>query len=328
MRVTSIVIAAAGLLVAGYPSKAQNFYRSKTIKLVVSSQVGASYDSYARILARHMPRHIPGQPGIVVQNAPGAEGLMAANNLYNAAERDGTTIGVLNRATVLASLIGNEQVRFKSEQFNWLGTAASFEDNAYLFVIKATLPYLDVESLRTSTTPLHVGNSGSPLVTLLKHGLHLNIKLVEGYGRNTLDLAFERGEVDGVGIAYANLIARRPTWIKKQHRPPLDPIRSHERFALLPDVPTGREIARNEEERVWCIDGGKPADRLSVRLASDGAARSRGTHSQGLPRHDARPGLPGGCDQGPARLFAQRRRQHSGNYQQHGTHVAGDHYAL
>src|SRR5262249_1860973 len=153
MRVFLVAITAASLVAAGNSSRAQDFYRGKTIKLVAGSQVGASYDSYARIVARHMPRHIPGQPIIVVQNVPGAEGLMAANNLYNLAERDGTTIGVLNRATVLASIVGNEQARFKSERFNWLGTAASFQDNAYLFVIRAALPYSDVESLRRSTAP-------------------------------------------------------------------------------------------------------------------------------------------------------------------------------
>ena len=249
MRVAVIAAATFSLLFSAHLSMAQDFYRGKTIKLIAGSQVGASYDSYARILARHMPRHLPGQPTIVVQNMPGAEGLAAANNLYNLAERDGTTIGVLNRATVLASLVGNEQARFKSELFNWLGTTASFEDNAYLFVIRAALPYQHVESLRTSATPLHVGNSGSPLVTLLKSGLHLNINLIEGYGKSELDLAFERGEVDGVGIAYANLVARHPTWLKNKFIRPLIQFGRSERFSVFPDVPTAREVARNPEER-------------------------------------------------------------------------------
>jgi tripartite-type tricarboxylate transporter receptor subunit TctC len=249
MRFVLAAITAAVVLVAGHMSSAQEFYRGKTIRLIAGSQVGASYDSYARIVARHMPRHIPGQPIIVVQNVPGAEGLMAANNLFNLAERDGTTIGVLNRATVLASIVGNEQARFKSEQFNWLGTAASFQDNAYLFVIRAALPYRDVDSLRSSPEPLHVGNSGSPLVTLLKLGLHLNVKLIEGYGKSELDLAFERGEVDGVGIAYANLMARHPNWIKNKVARPMIQFGRTQRFEVFPDVPTAREVARDGEER-------------------------------------------------------------------------------
>jgi tripartite-type tricarboxylate transporter receptor subunit TctC len=244
--VAAVLAAAIG---APQHAQAQDFFRGKTIKLIAGSQVGASYDSYARILARHMPRHIPGQPRIIVQNLPSSEGLVAANSLYNLAERDGTAMGILNRSSVLAALIGNEQARYKAELFNWLGTPASFEDNAYLFVIRAALPYQTVEALRTAPTPLHVGNSGSPLITLLKHGLSLNVNIVEGYGKSELDLAFERGEVDGVGIAYANLIARHPHWIERKFIRSLIQFGRVQRFAAFPEVPTAREVARSAEER-------------------------------------------------------------------------------
>jgi tripartite-type tricarboxylate transporter receptor subunit TctC len=246
-----LALIAAVLALAGVPQQllAQDFYRGKGIKLIIGSQVGASYDSYARILARHMPRHIPGQARIIAQNLPSSEGLVAANSIYNLAERDGTVMAILNRSSVLAALIGNEQARYKAERFNWLGTPASFEDNAYLFVIRAALPYQSVEALRAAPTPLHVGNSGSPLITLLKHGLSLNVNIVEGYGKNELDLAFERGEVDGVGIAYANLIARHPHWLERKLVRPLIQFGRVQRFAPFPDVPTAREVARNAEER-------------------------------------------------------------------------------
>jgi tripartite-type tricarboxylate transporter receptor subunit TctC len=248
MRKLAIAIMIAALLSA-LPATAQDFFRGKTIKLIAGSAVGASYDSYARLVASHMPRHIPGEPKIIVQNVPGAGGLLAANTLYNLAERNGATMGVLNRSTVLASIIGNEQARYKSEDFNWLGTAASFDDNAYLFVIRAALPYKTLEDLRTAATPVHVGNSGSPLISLLKYGLALNLKLIEGYGRTELDLAFERGEVDGIGIAYANLVARHPDWLGGGFIRPLVQFGRTERFAAFPDVPTAREAARNPEER-------------------------------------------------------------------------------
>jgi tripartite-type tricarboxylate transporter receptor subunit TctC len=238
----------AGAIIATAPAQADDFYRGKTIKLIAGSQVGASYDSYARLVARHMPRHIPGNPKIIVQNIPGAEGLMAANNLYNLAGRDGTTVGVINRSTVLASIIGSEQARYKAELFNWLGTTASFQDNAYLFVIRASLPIKTIEQLRTSSVPLHVGNSGSPLVTLLKYGLSLNVKIIEGYGKTELDLAFERGEVDGVGIAYANMIARHPDWLDRKLIRALVQFGRIDRFAKFPEVPTAREVARDPAE--------------------------------------------------------------------------------
>jgi tripartite-type tricarboxylate transporter receptor subunit TctC len=238
----------AGVLGAISSANAEDFYQGKTIKLIAGSQVGASYDSYARIVARHMPRHIPGKPTIIVQNLPAAHGLVAANDLYNLVARDGTTMGVLNRSIVLSSIIGDEKARFKSERFNWLGTAASFADNAYLFVIRAALPQMTIDDVRKPGSPLHVGNSGSPIIAMLDRGLGLNIKMINGYGKSELDLAFERGEVDGVGIAYANLVARHPNWLKKNFIRPLVQFGRVARFSKFPDVPTGREVARNPEQ--------------------------------------------------------------------------------
>jgi tripartite-type tricarboxylate transporter receptor subunit TctC len=245
---SAFVLALVAMLAA--PSLcAQEPFAGKTLKLIVGSAVGASYDSYARIVARHMSGRIPGRPRIVVQNLPGAEGLLAANNLYNLAERDGATFGVINRATVLASIIGNEQARYKSELFNWLGTTASFEDNAYLLVVRSALPIRTIDDLRNAPAPVHVGNSGSPLVSLLKGGLSLNVNIIEGYGKSDLDLAFERGEVDVIGIAYANLQARHPDWIPRNFIRVLVQFGRIERFSALPDVPTAREIARTEQEK-------------------------------------------------------------------------------
>jgi hypothetical protein len=149
---------------------------------------------------------------------------------------------------VLASIIGSEQARYKTELFNWLGTTASFQDNAYLFVIRASLPHKTIESLRTTAVPIHVGNSGSPLVTLLKSGLSLNVKIIEGYGKTELDLAFERGEVDGVGIAYANMIARHPDWLDRTFMRALVQFGRVDRFSKFPEVPTAREVARDPTE--------------------------------------------------------------------------------
>jgi tripartite-type tricarboxylate transporter receptor subunit TctC len=244
-----LAVLSAVLACVAQPAAAQEFYRGKTIRLITGSAVGASYDSYARILSRHMPRYIPGSPRIIVQNMPSADGLVASNNLFNLAEKDGTAAGVLNRSSIVAAITGNPQARYKAEQFNWLGTTASFEDNAYLFVIRSSLPYRSVDDLRRVREPIHVGNSGSPLIELLREAFDLNIKLVYGYGKSELDLAFERGEVDGVGIAYANLLARHPEWLDKNIARVLLQFGRIERFSRFPDVPTAREAARSDEDR-------------------------------------------------------------------------------
>ena len=115
-------------------------YPSKTIRLIVGNATGGSYDAYARIIARHMGKYIPGAPTIIVFNMPGADGIISANHLYNLADKDGTTIGTFNRYIALMKLLGNDQAQFVPEHFGWLGTTASYSDNAYLFVIRAALP--------------------------------------------------------------------------------------------------------------------------------------------------------------------------------------------
>src|SRR6202051_5115614 len=101
-----------------------DIYRGKKISLVTSASVGGGYDQYARLLAKHMPRHIPGEPSIIVQNMVGAEGLRAANYIYNVAPQDGTVIGGLSRNTGLARFydFNNAGVQFDARKFHWLGS--------------------------------------------------------------------------------------------------------------------------------------------------------------------------------------------------------------
>ena len=217
------------------------------MRLVVGAQAGASYDIYSRLIARHMGKHIPGEPTIVVQNMNSAGGLAAANYLYNGAAKDGTVIGTFQRSLIFDSIVKNPMAQFKIEKFNWLGTPASMENNAYLFIIRAGLPYTTIDDLRKAEPPIAVGVVNSPTF-ILKAAFGLSVKIIPGYGKNALDLAFERGEVDGEGITYANLLSRRPQWVTSKLARPMIQFGSPKRLAGLPDVPTARELARDPQE--------------------------------------------------------------------------------
>lgn len=271
----SIVLSAAGLSGAS----AQDFYKGKSVKLIVGAAAGGGYDSHSRLVSRHMTRHIPGNPGIVVMNMPAAGGLVATNHVYAIADKDGSAIGLFNRYSVLAGILGNEQARFKVEEFNWLGTPASYSDNAYLFVIRAALPQRTIEDLRNADPPLSVGNVGSAPVRVLKEALGLNLKIIEGYkGSNELDLAFERGEVDGHTVGWANMLSRQPEWIEKGFVRPMIQFGRIDRLPALKDVPTAREVARTPEDRAliefteapllmafpFAAPPGVPADRVAI----------------------------------------------------------------
>lgn len=225
----------------------ESFFRGKVVRIIVGAEAGASYDIYSRLISRHIGKHIPGRPSVVVQNMNAAGGLVAANHLFNVAEKDGTIIGTFQRNSVLDSVTQNPHARFRAEEFNWLGTPASMDGNAYLFIIRHNLPYRTIEDLRKADPPLHVGVVNSP-IHILRVAFGLNVKIIVGYGKNALDLAFERGEVDGNGITYANLVSRKPQWVEKNLMRPMIQFSSDTRLKELPNVPTAREIARNAEE--------------------------------------------------------------------------------
>src|SRR5689334_17771033 len=112
-----------------------DFYKGKRVNLIVSYGTGGGYDVYARVLARHMPKYIPGNPNIVVQNMPGAGSLRGANFLYNVAPRDGTTFGTFARNMPLLGLIkSNQNVQFDPTKFTWLGSSSSFANDAYVLL--------------------------------------------------------------------------------------------------------------------------------------------------------------------------------------------------
>ena len=197
-----------------------NFYRGKTVRLVVGAQAGASYDIYSRLIARHMGKHIPGEPTIVVQNMNSAGGLAAANYLYNGAAKDGTVIGTFQRSLIL---IPSSKIQWRNSRLRsstgW-GPRPAWRTMLTSSLSGQGLPYTTIDDLRKAEPPIAVGVVNSPTF-ILKAAFGLSVKIIPGYGKNALDLAFERGEVDGEGITYANLLSRRPQWVTSKLARPM-----------------------------------------------------------------------------------------------------------
>lgn len=249
-----LAIAATATLTAICPplAGAQDFYQGKTLRIIVGSSTGGGYDSYARLIARHIGPYIPGNPNSIVVNMPGGDGTIAANHLFNIAEKDGTVIGVLNRYVVLMKLLGSEQAKFNPEEFGWIGSTASYSasDNAYLFVVRSALPHKNIADLRNPAMPLHVGTSGTDVPAILKEALGLNIKLVSGYrGSDDLELAFNRGELDAHTTAWSGIQSRHADWLKTNYIRPLIQVGRITRSTALPDVPTARELAQSSDDK-------------------------------------------------------------------------------
>ena len=203
MRLVLGLIAA----LAAAPAPAQ-YYSGKTVTIVVGYKTGGGYDATARVLARHLPKHIPGKPSVIVQNMPGANSIIAANHVYAVTKPDGLTIGTFNRNLPIAQLTKVEGVKFDMAKFAWVGSAAS---ECTVLAIRADLPYKTFEDLRKSKQQIVIGATGPGASTydfplLLKEFLGVNIKLVSGYQSSAyIMLAVERKEVDGRAGSFTSI---------------------------------------------------------------------------------------------------------------------------
>ncbi len=247
-RLQTLALSAFMVCLLLSPGVAQDFYRGKTIKLLVGASPSGGYTLHGRTLSRFMSKHIPGNPTIVLVNMPSGRGIAATNHLYNVAEKDGTVFGLFNRYTVLLPILGAEQAKYKSEEFNWLGTTASYSDNAYLFVINGNSKVNDIESMRKANPPLNVGVVGASPIQVINEALVLNLKIIHGYTTDNLDIAFENGEVDGHTIGYSTLLSRKAYWFEKKIAKPMIQFGRTTRHPELKDVPTARELAKTPDQ--------------------------------------------------------------------------------
>jgi tripartite-type tricarboxylate transporter receptor subunit TctC len=203
MRFTSIASILAGLfvLLAQSPASAQSdFYKGKTITVVVGTRVGGSIGNTSLIVSRHLGKYIPGNPSVILRQMPGGAHLNATNNVFNVAEADGLTILGGNPAIAMAQLAQVKQVRFDVQQFQWLGSTGP---DGTMFAIRASLPYKTFKDLQTAKDEIVVGTTGPgsnshDVPLLLKEFAGARFKLIAGFQANgDIRLALERGEADG-----------------------------------------------------------------------------------------------------------------------------------
>jgi len=241
MKRRQLLIAAIGLAAA--PLVMAQSFSGKTVTIIVGYKPGGGYDATARMLARHLPKHIPGRPAVIVQNMPGANSVIAANHLYNVAKPDGLTIGTFNRNLPIAQLTGVEGVKYDITKFAWIGSAAN---ESTILAIRADLPYKTFEELRKAKEQVVIGSTGPGANThdfplLLKDLLGVNLKIVSGYSSSAdIMLAVERKEVDGRAGSYTSLLPFierklvRPIVRARTTEPGIDQLPVDESFAPNP----------------------------------------------------------------------------------------------
>jgi tripartite-type tricarboxylate transporter receptor subunit TctC len=227
----------------------ESFYSGKNIQLLIGYSPGGGYDIYARVLARHMSRHIPGHPTIVAQNMPGAGSLKLANYLFAVAPKDGTVVGTFARGMAMEPLLGGAGARFDASKFTWIG---SITDEVSVCAFWHTSPiHTWDDMLKQNFT---VGGTGSGADTdvfpnVLRNMFHAKLKLVTGFpGGADIILALERGEVNGrCGWSWSSLISRNRTLYETQqiYVPVQMAMRKHED---LPNTPLIMDMTKDPKE--------------------------------------------------------------------------------
>jgi tripartite-type tricarboxylate transporter receptor subunit TctC len=245
-----LVAALAGATLSADAQAPDNFYKNRQVRLIIGANTGSSFDSYGRLLAAHLGRHIPGNPTIVPSNMPGASGISSAAFLYSAAPKDGSVIGTFNDNMPLRQVLEPEAVRFDLAGLNWLGAMGN--SVATLITWHAS-SVKTLDDAKTKTVVLGaLGNDGGNAVypLLLNKYLGTRFKLVLGYpGGNTLQLAMERGEIDGRGaVVWSGFKANYPHWIAEKKINVLLQV-GLAKDKELPDVPLLIDLAKTPQER-------------------------------------------------------------------------------
>ncbi len=251
MRFKSLVITAAMTIAAAGLSHADDFYKGKTIRVIVGGSAGGGFDIYTRAMARHMGKNIPGNPALLVENMTGAGTLIAAKYLHSSAKPDGLAFGIFNGALILSGALGNKSVDFDMRELEYLGVPV--QDNTVCALRKES-GVTNMDQWFAAKTPLKLGglspgNSTSDVARIIAAALNLPIQLVEGYkGTNEIRLAADAGELHGACWAWETL---KVAWSQAIPAGDVIPVLqvTAKKITELPNAPMALDLAKSEEAR-------------------------------------------------------------------------------
>lgn len=226
------------------------FYKGKELTIYVAFSAGGGYDTYARLLSRHIASHLVGNPTTVVQNMPGAGGLKLTNYLYNIAPKDGSAIGIIEPGSSFEPLYGNADAKFDATKFTWIGGINSEISTCQAWHTSPVKSFDDAlkSEMIVGGTGSNDGNVIYPRV--LNNVFGTKFKLIAGYtGTNDIMMAMERGEVHGIcGLFWSSILARNAKWLNEGKIIPLVQL-GLEKHPKFPNVPLALDMAKTEEER-------------------------------------------------------------------------------
>jgi tripartite-type tricarboxylate transporter receptor subunit TctC len=259
-----ICISATSVMISAFsPALADDYFKGKRISIIVGSGPGG-FDYYARLLAHHMGRHIPGKPTIIVQNMPGAGGLLAANHIYNIAAKDGTAIGYVTQNLGVEEALKTDGVRYKTAKLKWIGRISKSTNLTVMWHTSRVKTIKDAMTIKSNLASTGAMSPTTMYPTLVAKVLGAKFNVIKGF-KSAVDasLAMERGEVEGTTVAWNTLKTQKPQWLSDKK---VNVIVQYAlaRHSELQDVPTIIDLGRNAKER----------ELLSVFMSGDVIGRS------------------------------------------------------
>ena len=252
-RLAACGLAAVALLIIPVAAQAQtpaDFYKGKTVEFYIGYSAGGAYDLYARMISRHMGRHIPGNPQVVVKNMEGAGSQRLANWLYAAAPKDGTVFGATSRAMAFDPLLGSRTAQYDAARFNWIGSANDEVSVCVSWHTSGVTRWEDVLARELAIGSTGTGDDTYQFPRFVNNALGSKFKIITGYpGGNDVSFAMERGEVSGrCGWSWSSIKATRMNWFEQKI------IHVLMQFSLakhpdLPNVPLITDLAKDDEQR-------------------------------------------------------------------------------
>ena len=248
--VASIAIAVFAASGTAAAQDAASFYAGQTIRMIIGYPTGGSNDIYARTVAQHIGRHIPGSPRVIAVNMPGAGSMLAANHLFAAAPRDGSVIASVSQGIPLQAKLNYPEVRYEAAKFNWIGRMAQSTSVTMVWHASKAMTFADALRNEVTLSATGAGSTVTIYPNVMNELLKTRFKLIMGYkGSGEGMLAMQRGEVDGHSTTWEAVKAVHPDWVPKgqvrvlvQH--------AINRHSELPDVPTSVELTTNPDDRV------------------------------------------------------------------------------
>ena len=230
-------------------ARADDFYAGKTITIVTSTGVGGTYDVSARAISRHMGRYIPGNPGIVVQNMPGAGNVLATNFMAVNAPKDGTFIATVHAAMPMHQVLDGRGVRFDASKFNWLGSTGAENEVVLVWHTAGVTTFEEATKKEIILGGTGEGSGIFMIPQAMNNVLGTKFKMVIGYkSSEDVNLARQRGEIQSRAFSLGSIVSQHPDWIRDKRVAFIAQAGAH-RAHDLPDVPLLTELAKTDEQR-------------------------------------------------------------------------------